>query len=331
VIIDPDIRRAETPPGALYADPDIHKRVIDRFLRTGFHVVAHLGELPPRACVPITLLEEPLLITRDDAIHVMSNVCTHRANILVETPCTQPTIRCAYHGRRFTLDGRMTHMPEFEDAVDFPRKTDDLPHVAHRAWGPLLFASLDGRSFDTSPLDRVAHYPIDRAVFDPETSRDYEVAANWALYVDNYLEGFHIPFVHPGLSRELDYNAYETELFDGGTLQLGFGKDGKPAAYYFWLAPTTMINVYPWGLSVNVVVPRAVDRTTVRFWSFVWDPSLREQGAGAGLHQVEMEDERVVQSVQRGVRARLYSRGRYSPSRERGVHHFHRMLAAALT
>lgn len=340
--IDPDIRRAETPPGSFYVDPAVFHAVTERFLAPGFHVVARSDELPPRRCVPFTLLpgvlDEPLVLTRDDAgaLHALSNACTHRANLVVDAPCTQPTMRCRYHGRRFLLDGRMTHMPEFEEAIEFPRPADDLPRVAHAAWGPLIFVSLRGRSLDLRALDRLASLPLERAMF--TEGRDYDVPANWALYVDNYLEGFHIPFVHPSLSKVLDYGSYDTECFDGGVLQLGIAREGEPtfegtnvSAYYFWLAPTTMINVYPWGLSVNVVEPRAIDRTRVRFWSFVWDEAKREQGAGAGLHQVELEDEQVVESVQRGVRARLYQRGRYSPTRERGVHHFHRMLAAALT
>ena len=88
-----------------------------------------------------------------------------------------------------------------------------------------------------------------------------------------------------------------------------------------------MFNVYPWGVSVNVVTPLAVDRTRVSFLPFVWDPSQREQGAGGGLDRVEREDEAIVEAVQRGVRSRLYDRGRYSPAREGGVHHFHRLLA----
>jgi choline monooxygenase len=88
-----------------------------------------------------------------------------------------------------------------------------------------------------------------------------------------------------------------------------------------------MFNVYPWGVSVNVVKPLAVDRTRVTFLAFVWDPSKREKGAGAGLDRVEREDEAIVEAVQRGVRSRLYGRGRYSPTRETGVHHFHRLLA----
>ena len=88
-----------------------------------------------------------------------------------------------------------------------------------------------------------------------------------------------------------------------------------------------MFNFYPWGLSLNVVAPLAVGRTKVSFLSYVWNPSLRESGVGAGLHRVEMEDEEVVESVQRGVRSRLYDRGRYSERREVGTHHFHELLA----
>jgi len=91
-----------------------------------------------------------------------------------------------------------------------------------------------------------------------------------------------------------------------------------------------MFNFYPWGISINVVRPLAVDRTKVHFLPFVWDPSKLDRGAGAALDRVEREDESVVESVQRGVRSRLYDRGRYSPKREQGVHHFHQLLTESL-
>ena len=91
-----------------------------------------------------------------------------------------------------------------------------------------------------------------------------------------------------------------------------------------------MLNFYPWGLSINVVVPLAVDRTRIVYRTWVADPSRRGKGAGGGLDRVELEDEAVVQQVQQGVRSRLYDRGRYSPSREAGVHHFHRLLTGML-
>ena len=192
---------------------------------------------------------------------------------------------------------------------------------------------------------RLGAMPWNAITFDEAGARDYLVNANWALYVDNYLEGFHIPYVHTSLAGTLDYGAYAVELERYSVLQVGIAKPGEPAfrlppshpdakrnvaAFYYWLFPTTMFNVYPWGVSVNVVTPLAVDRTKVSFLPFVWDASQRDLGAGGGLDRVEREDEAIVEAVQRGVRSRLYDRGRYSPARETGVHHFHRLLAEFL-
>jgi choline monooxygenase len=258
-------------------------------------------------------------------------------------------LRCRYHGRRFGLDGRFLSMPEFDGVARFPSPADDLREVPSGTLGRMLWAALDPEI----PLERLlapfrercGFLPLADAVFDPARSRDYLVHANWALYCDNYLEGFHIPFVHPGLSAAIDYGAYRTELFDASNVQLGVasGADetftlpaGHPdagtavAAWYFWLFPNTMLNVYPWGISVNVVRPLAVDRTKVSFLSYVWDPAKLDRGAGAALDRVEREDESVVEAVQRGLRSRIYGRGRYSPTRETGVHHFHRLLAERL-
>jgi choline monooxygenase len=213
----------------------------------------------------------------------------------------------------------------------------------------MLFASLAPEAPLRPVLERieerVGYLPIGEAVADARSVRAFDFDANWALYCDNYLEGFHIPYVHPGLRSALDYPSYETETFPGGVLQIGIADGDEPcfdppaghvdhgrrvAAYYYWLFPCTMLNFYPWGISVNVVLPRGPTRTRVVFVPRVWAPELREQGAGSGLERVEMEDEQVVLAVQDGVRSRLYDRGRYSPRRERGVHHFHRTLAGFL-
>jgi choline monooxygenase len=68
----------------------------------------------------------------------------------------------------------------------------------------------------------------------------------------------------------------------------------------------------------------------VSFLSYVLDETKIGEGAGADLDRVEREDEAVVEAVQRGCRSRLYERGRYSPDREQGVHHFHRLLCGSL-
>jgi choline monooxygenase len=284
----------------------------------------------------------------------MSNVCTHRGTILCPHAGHEKSLVCRYHGRRFDLDGTFRHMPEFEGVAGFPSEKDNLARVPFGAWGgrgdsKLVFASLD----PAMPLaewlkpvqERCGWLPLHEFKFDASRSRDYLVNANWMLYIDNYLEGFHIPFVHAGLNQALDYGEYTTELFASGNLQLGIGKGGdvcfdlpasspdkgrKVAAYYWWLFPNTMLNFYPWGLSVNVVRPLGVDRTRVSFIAYVWDASKLDAGAGAGLDRVEREDEAVVEAVQHGLKSRLYERGRYSAKRETGVHQFHRLMAAAL-
>lgn len=361
LMIDPDIQRAATLPSRFYSDRQIFDAVGEKVFARSWQFLAHRHTVrTPGSILPVTLLEglldEPLVVTRDaeDRLHCLSNVCTHRGNLLCDQanrlPGKAARLRCRYHGRLFSLDGRFQSMPEFEAAQDFPTAADDLPRLPLTAWGPLLLTSLDP-AFPVeellAPLDeRVGFLALDQLRFDPSRSRDYLVQANWALYCDNYLEGFHIPFVHSGLAETLDYGNYRTELFAYSNLQVGVAQGGEDcfdlppdhpdagqriAAYYFWLFPNLMLNFYPWGLSLNVVRPLTPERTKVSFLTYVLDPSRLDSGAGAGLDRVEREDEEIVEAVQRGVASRLYDRGRYSPTREQGVHHFHRLLCAALS
>jgi choline monooxygenase len=351
--IDPDIRRASTLPGWAYSDREFYERQKDAIFARSWQWAGDATRVrAPGQVFPFTLLDgclsEPLVLTSDDEgeIRCLSNVCTHRGALVVEGEGHARSLRCRYHGRRFSLDGKFVSMPEFDTTAGFPSAKDNLPTVALEKFGPLLFTGLAPKmSFEEwiAPVrERVSWMPFDQFKRDAATSQDYLINANWALYCDNYLEEFHIPYVHAGLAETLDYAGYRTERFRWGNLQTGIAKPGEPAfdlpsghpnfgervaAFYFWLFPNTMFNFYPWGVSLNVVTPVAVERTKVAFHAYVWNPSLREAGAGAGLHRVEMEDEEVVESVQRGVRSRLYDRGRYSERREVGTHHFHELLA----
>ncbi len=355
-MIDPAIADATTPPGWFYNDAEVYSAAKERIFARSWQFLGDEGLVRvPWQVHPLLLLEgslnEPLLLTRDgdDRLHCISNVCTHRANLVCESPGIERTLRCRYHGRRFGLDGRFQSMPEFEGVRDFPSPRDNLPRVALERWGPLLFASLSPVAPFAGVLgpirDRMAWFPLESLKFDRARSRDYLVAANWALYCENYLEGFHIPYVHAGLNEALDYGAYRTELFDWCSLQLapsraaehvftlpsGHADSGQRiAAYYWWVFPNLMLNFYPWGLSINVVRPLSASQTRVSFLTYIADESKLEKGAGAGLDRVEREDETIVEAVQHGVRSRLYSHGRYSPTREQGTHHFHQLAAREL-
>ena len=108
-----------------------------------------------------------------------------------------------------------------------------------------------------------------------------------------------------------------------------YGK--KVAAYYFFVFPNMMFNFYPWGLSINMVQPVSMERTRVSFYTYVWKEELFNKGAGSGLDTVEMEDEEVVEAVQKGIRSSFYHQGRYSVTREQGIHHFHSLIAKVMT
>jgi len=352
--IDADITSAWTPPSRVYRDREVHDAFRERIFSRSWQFVGDSTDVRvPGQVQPVTLLEgcldEPLMLARDegDRLHALSNVCTHRGHLVCEQGGVLGGLRCRYHGRRFGLDGSFVSMPEFEAAKNFPAASDDLPKLTLAQWGPFLFVSLDPLvTFDDwiAPMrDRLAWLPVHECKLDPSRSRDYLVAANWALYCENYLEGFHIPYVHAGLNQVVDYGTYRTELFPYSSLQVGIGRGGDEvlnppptspdhgqaiAGYYFWLFPNLMFNVYPWGISINVVKPLGVDRTRISFLAYVWDAARLDRGAGAGLDRVEREDEAIVEAVQKGLRSRLYDRGRYSPTREQGTHHFHRLLAA---
>lgn len=353
--IDPDISKARTLHTDFYTRMVYFEEGRKKIFGKSWQYIGPESLVPDSgACYPFTLLEhyldEPLLLTRDgNRLHCMSNVCTHRGTTLLSEPCRSAHIRCRYHGRVFRLDGSFVSMPEFKEVKDFPGAADNLAHLPLYHWGPLLFTTLDpgtdaGKYF-RAMQERLAWLPLDEFVFRPDLSAEYTVKAHWALYCENYLEGFHIPFVHAGLNAVIDFGSYTTELFEYSNLQMGLAKPGEEifdlpasshdygkrvAAYYFFVFPNMMFNFYPWGLSVNLVRPASINSTRVSFYSFVWKEELFNKGAGSGLDTVEMEDEEVVEAVQQGIRSGFYHQGRYSVTREQGIHHFHRLIAESM-
>ncbi len=346
-----DVALAKTIAKDFYLDKKYFELSKEKIFAPSWQFIGDTGMISGNENIhPFTLfenfLDEPLVITKDKQhnFRCLSNVCTHRGNIIADKSCTAANLRCRYHGRIFNLDGKFHSMPEFKEVKNFPSASDNLTSLPLFQWGKFLFASLNKKNkpekyFD-SMMKRMNWLPLDKFSFSG-FSKDYPVNTHWALYCENYLEGFHIPFVHARLNEVIDFGNYKTELFDNGVLQVGFSKDEKHcfdlpesspdysknvAAYYFFIFPNMMFNFYPWGLSINIVKPVSINQSKISFLNYVWNENKLNNGAGADLHTVEMEDEEVVQNVQRGIRSRFYKYGRYSVAREQGVHHFHRMV-----
>ncbi|MBT3442238.1 MAG: aromatic ring-hydroxylating dioxygenase subunit alpha [Flavobacteriaceae bacterium] len=351
--IDPDISKAETLPSSFYKDPVAFELIKEKIFLKSWQWVGDENLVEKNNYVyPLVILEkylsEPIFLSRslDGQVNCMTNVCTHRGNLLVLEPGEAKKITCMYHGRRFDNKGKYEYMPEFKDAKYFPRACDSLHNFPLKKWGKLLFVGLNP-SFDFQCVidkmnERIGYLPIEQFNFDDSLSKDFTVNSHWALYCDNYLEGFHVPFVHKDLNEILDYQNYTTEVYDYCNLQIGYSEDdsevfdlpkehidyGKNvAAYYYWVFPNMMFNFYPWGLSINIVKPLSSSLTKVSFRSYVYDKSKLNRGAGSQLEKVEKEDEVVVENVHKGLRSAFYKAGRFSPTKEKGVHHFHNLIS----
>lgn len=330
--VDSDIRKAATLPSRFYTDERFFELSKEKIFSRSWQFLCRADEfesLPPITLLP-GFLDEPVLLSRSNGIiSCLSNVCTHRGKILVEEVRSANLIRCGYHGRRFSLDGKFLSMPEFDGVEDFPSEKDDLHQYALADRGGFLFVSCEPvADFDVfvgAARERLIRIRSDQLKH--IEAREYAVAAHWALYCENYLEGFHIPYVHKSLNEIVDYGSYNTETFRYSSLQTGFDDNGDIAGQYLFIFPNTMLNFYTWGISINIVEPISPSRTRIRYLTYGSDESKLGSGAGGDLHRVELEDERVVESVQKGIRSRFYDRGRYSPTREQGTHHFHRLIA----
>ena len=352
MLVNKKIEEASTIDSSFYTSKSIFSDT-KLIFENSWQFVTHESKLAKKNAFPFFYLDEyikePLLLLKDKigVLNCFSNVCTHRGNILVEKHSQiKDSLLCRYHGRKFNSQGDCVFMPKFENVKGFPSKSDNLTNVPISKWRNFIFCSIGNKyklnDFFSSMENRIGWMPIEDFVYKSELSKDYFVKANWALYCDNYLEGFHIPFVHHDLAKQFKYDEYAVELFPYSNLQLGIGKEGEDCfdlpkdskdygkniiAYYFWVFPNMMFNFYPWGLSLNIVKPISVNLTKIEFRSFVWDEERLDVGAGSDLDKVEKEDEEIVELVQQGMNSRFYTKGRFSPSMETGVHHFHTLLS----
>jgi choline monooxygenase len=292
----------------------------------------------PGSFFTATVADEPLLIVRgaDGVLRCLSNVCRHRAGPVAKGEGKRNVLPCGYHGWTYALDGSLLKTPEMDGIECFDRQSMSLPQFRVESWNDLIFVNLDAGA---EPLAAFLG-DLAKVTFAGKLAarKDWSLDCNWKVYVDNYLEGYHIPVVHPGLFREIDYPNYRTETRTNYSIQHAPLKrpdrirtaEGSNEAAYFWVYPNLMLNVYPDNFSTNVIVPAGHDRTLTIFEWYFRDPEHAKREIDETVKfsdEIQIEDIEICEAVQRGLRSSTYSSGRYSPARENGVHHFHGLYA----
>lgn len=337
---------ASTLPSRWYTDPHILEQEKVKIFSRTWQLVGRVDQVAqPGDFFTTIIADEPIIVVRstDEKLRALSNVCRHRAGPVARGEGHCPVFRCGYHGWTYALDGRLLGTPEFEGVECFSKEANSLPEFKVEIWGALVFVNLNP---EAAPLGETLEdlpallAPRDLASMRLAARKDWYVDCNWKVYVDNYLEGYHIPIVHPSLMRELDYAQYRTETKGSYSLQHSPIKRSDSArlrrdenaasneAQYFWIFPNLMLNVYPDNYSTNLIVPLGPERTLTIFEWYFRDPEQpdvqeRVKRTIEFSDEIQLEDIAICEAVQRGLRSRTYTSGRYSVKRENGVHHFH--------
>jgi choline monooxygenase len=319
-------------PPEWYHDPALFGRERELIWAREWLAVTTSSHLDrPGSYVATTIAGWPVLVVRDasGAIRGFHNVCRHRAGPLVWDgvgTCTR--LVCRYHGWAYGLDG------ELASARDFGCDPGalSLHPIRTEVWRGLVFANLDPEAPAlVEALGDFAEQCADVAwePFVHHGDADHEVAANWKTYAENYLEGYHIPLVHPALNREVDAARYEVTVGDRWCRHTAPTRSGSVnAGLWIWRWPNLALNVYPGAMNLERFVPLSPTRVRVSYSYFFAGEA--DDDVVAMSTTVLSEDRRICEAVQRNLEAGAYRAGTLSPRHERGVAAFQGWVRDAL-
>lgn len=365
VAADPAIKL--TLPGWAYHSEEFHALEREQVFLKSWQVVCHQSELPESGdYVTFEFFGRRGFVVRgtDGEIRAFHNVCAHRAHAVVSGQrghCARH-LTCGYHGWTYHFDGRNRSVSAADTFPKFDRNQYGLKPIELEIFMGMVFIRYRGG--EPSVAERMAphvaelsHYKIDQMVPLDELWT-HELAIDWKNVVENYVEDYHFPMGHPGLSALMEAQ-YDRESFPGGTMRLSHHMREKPLRSwsaegyarflpvmenlpehmrrrwtYIGLYPNVYFDIYPEWMDFFHVLPLGAGRTLIRARSFGFPDDRREMKAArffcARLNsRVQMEDEVLTSSVQRGLESGAYTQGILS-SKEIVLANFQDWLRARL-
>lgn len=354
--IDPKVGLAHTLPAKLYVNPEALEEEKEKIFRKTWQYVGHVSKVRnPGDYFTCEVADEPLIIVRgnDGEIRAFYNVCLHRAAKVVEGEGCKKILQCPYHAWTFNLDGSLNKAPNFKGVECFEKENYGLSEVkVEVAADAFIFVNLDQHALPMSTtfgklFEEFKQYNFGE--LKQTTVFKGQVKANWKLVIDNYLECDHCPVAHPALIKTLDMKNYFYKLFENYSYQYSPMKDNKGKieestqlnfedgilreGKYYWLWPNLMIsfNPGPKNFSTYQVIPIDVETTESVYTTYFLDDIMTEEHEKT-LKLIEItrnEDFALIENVQKGLRSRAYTQGRFSLT-EKAVHHFHLLMQKAL-
>jgi phenylpropionate dioxygenase-like ring-hydroxylating dioxygenase large terminal subunit len=336
-----------TLPYGWYTDPEILRREEERIIRPAWQYVGHTGQLAQPGYFATQVGRTPVVVTRDreGALRGFVNVCRHRGFALAEGEQQRETLQCPYHAWTYALDGSLRAAPRSEEEPDFPQGELGLVPVAVDTWGPFVFANLGpegplAQALGSLPA-QVAELGLDVGSLVHHSRWEAEIAANWKIVSENFLECYHCQVAHPAFSELVDTSPESYVLSTDGRLSTQHGplrtvtpQDELPRAQFHFLWPNLGINIFPGrpNISIGPIVPLSPDRT-YRFLDYFFGPDVEPAWIDDLLafdDQVGREDRALVEGVQRGIASGAVEHGFLMSHSERLIAHFQALTAAAL-
>jgi phenylpropionate dioxygenase-like ring-hydroxylating dioxygenase large terminal subunit len=330
---------AKSLPWSWYSDPDVLRREQERIFRRAWQYVGHAGRVEHVGDRFAAWAGEiPVLVVRaEDGVRAFLNVCRHRGSLLVDGEGAGKSLQCPYHAWTYDLDGSLRAAPRSDREPDFEPAGLSLVPVRIEAWGPLLFVNADENAAPLAqtlgPVTELV--PVDNLAF--HARDDAELAANWKIACENYLECYHCPVAHKGFSAayDVDPDEYRLEPIAEHVLSqfAQSRREGEAQFHFVW--PNIRLNVYAGApnLSVGPLVPAGPERST-GFLDYFFAPDADAGWVDELLEfdrRVGAEDRALVERVQQGVRSGLVAEGRLLGESEQLVARFQELVAGALS
>ena len=329
---------ARTLPASWYHDPEVHRRERTAVWARSWLVFAPTAQLDrPGRFVAATIAGWPLFVVvrPDGSLAGFHNVCAHRAGpIMWDGHGTAGNLVCRYHGWAYDWEGALRSARDFGGEVEGP--TPALLPIRVEAWRNLIWVNLDPSApplLDAlgSFVGQCQEFPMEEFEYTHQVVRT--LACNWKTYADNYLEGYHIPVLHPELNREIDVSQYQVLVYpeDDYCLHTAPARDGAAnAGRWLFRFPNTALNVYRTGMNLERVLPDGPNRTLVVYDYFFADPDDPANADTLKVSEVTLDqDQAICEAVQRNLDSAAYDNGPLSPRHESGVGWFQDRLRAA--
>jgi choline monooxygenase len=326
----------------LYVDPAVFEKERQAIFARSWQLIGPLSRLSERGqYIAAELAGFKVLVIRgrDGNLRGFRNVCRHRgARLLEEGTGTCAAIRCPYHQWVFADDGLLVTAPWFGEDPSFRKEDWPLEPIHVDTWRGLVFAALDpveslGDQLGELPAELagepIESYTADRAervVFD----------ANWKIYTDNFVEGYHIPGIHPAFFKAIDFEAFSTTAHKGYIRMTAPPKDGLfYRGKWLWMWPNWTLSLFHGGMNTSRINPIDVNRTEQLYNFYFADVSAETAAARAKTVEsnlaVVREDFGICLETHKNYQAGSYSPGPLSPRHEQGVVYFQKAIARAVS